>query len=70
MAKERAIYDWRMTSAVLAVTLNVHRAGGEAVPIDAFVPKFEEEPEPEKVVITDPEEKRALFRRFRAQHGG
>lgn len=48
MAQKRVKYDWQHTSALMSTLLNVNRIGGEAVPLDAFVPKTEAEMEAER----------------------
>lgn len=55
MAEQRIQYDWQLKSAELATVINCHTTGNP-IPLDAFVPKSEEERrrEQEENVIHDP----------------
>ena len=71
MAKEKTRYDWGHTSAILATLINLQKASGDIIPLNAFIPGGDK---PEKVseeeIITDPELKRQLRGRIHDMFAG
>lgn len=61
MSERRLRYDWTQTSAILSTIINMHKAEGEPLEIDAFVPMSEAEREEKEAARANSEKNRAAI---------